>query len=109
MADESAGLLPPINNVNLSTFNAGPKLLPIDSPRSLIVVNRLGFSPRELLPVSPKKLFVKGFDNKETIKIKMDNYEEKRQQKIEMCQAEYEVCKVRAPQLPCLSCRHRPP
>ncbi len=53
----------------------------------------MGYSPRELYPVPKKALYVKGFDNKETLQMKYENFEEKRKSKIEECQREYGVCK----------------
>ncbi|GMH82682.1 hypothetical protein TrVE_jg3340 [Triparma verrucosa] len=69
------------------------KALHLDSPRSLTVVNRMGYSPRELMPIHPKQLWVKGVDNKDTHRLKWDNWEQKRNGKIEECREEYEVCK----------------
>ncbi|GMH66549.1 hypothetical protein TrST_g740 [Triparma strigata] len=69
------------------------KALHLNSPRSLTVVNRMGYSPRELMPIHPKQLWVKGVDNKDTHRLKWDNWEQKRNGKIEECREEYEVCK----------------
>jgi len=91
MGDE----LPRIPSSTLANFASSGRPLPLTSPRSLTIVRRLGYDKKELLPVSPKTLFVKGTDNKETLKIKVDNYEVKRLAKIEACQQEYENCKVR--------------
>ncbi|GMI02706.1 hypothetical protein TrLO_g6863 [Triparma laevis f. longispina] len=100
---ETSGLTKklPINLDNFlpsldSTGGGSPskqKALHLDSPRSLTVVNRLGYSPRELMPIHPKKLWVKGRDNKVTHKLKWENWEQKRNAKIEECREEYEVCK----------------
>jgi len=81
--------------INLSNFDVDSKYAKLTSPRSLVVVRRLGFEPRDLYPVPSKALFVKGFDSQETLQIKVENFEEKRKEKVEMAKNEYENCKVR--------------
>ena len=84
--------------VNLDSFDDAntdvKNVQAITSPRSNLVIHRLGYSPRDLYPILPKDLYEKGFDNKETLKIKYDSYEQKRAHKIAECREEFEVCKV---------------
>ena len=69
-----------VSSVNLDNFLPpvkGEKAAKLNSPRSLIIVNRLGYHLRELYPIHPKKLWMKGVDNKETHRMKWDNWEQK--------------------------------
>ncbi|GMI33598.1 hypothetical protein TrRE_jg11283 [Triparma retinervis] len=84
-------------SVNLDNFTeGGPNVedaKEIGSPRSLLVAERLGYAIHELYPIDPRKLIVKGFDNKDTLKIKFDAFEDKRAAKIQQCRDEYGICK----------------
>lgn len=48
------------------------------------------------MPIHPKKLWVKGRDNKVTHKLKCENWEQKRNAKIEECREEYEVSEAKS-------------
>ena len=83
----------PVNLDNFLPSIAADKPAKMNSPRSLTIVNRLGYKARDLYPIHPRQLWVKGVDNKETHRMKWDNWEAKRKAKISECQEEYQVCK----------------
>jgi len=87
----------PPTSFNLETFlpNLDDKRAAgkIDSPRSCVVIERLGFFPEDLYPIPKKRLYIKNHDNEETLQLKFDDYTTKRHKKIKECRAEYEVCK----------------
>lgn len=82
---------------NLDTFlpdvNAARADGRINSPRSLVVVQRMGYEANDLLPIPKKALFTKHHDNEDSLQMKFDDFTMKRLKKIEECRAEYGICK----------------